>query len=102
MKAFNSLRAQDLASRGHRDLPVEERTALLVAGDDQDAKRVVAEVVEDIEFAPVDTGSLRDGGRLQQAGGPLYVRVITGADARAVLRRPEDAPGAGPDPAAHP
>ncbi len=102
VKAFNSLQARELATRGDRGAPVESRTAILVAGDDQDAKRVVAQLVEDIGFAPVDTGSLRDGGRLQQAGGPLYARVITAADARAALRRAEEAPGAGREPAAHP
>jgi predicted dinucleotide-binding enzyme len=91
VKAFNTLRAPDLASRGAPDRPVEERTALFIAGDDQEAKRIVAQLVDDIGFAPIDTGTLRDGGRLQQAGGPLYGRVITGADAAAALTRGEQA-----------
>lgn len=99
VKAFNHLRAQDLATRGDpRKVPVEERTALFVAGDDAEAKLVVATLVQDVGFAPVDTGSLRDGGRLQQAGGPLYTRVLSGVDARAALRRAEGAGSA----AAHP
>ena len=99
VKAFNTLPAKELATRGARDTPIDERIALLVAGDDQDAKAMVAHLVQDIGFAPIDTGSLRDGGRLQQAGGPLYGRLITGADVRAVLRSAEEArrgaPGAG-------
>ncbi|BDG02950.1 NADPH-dependent F420 reductase [Anaeromyxobacter oryzae] len=95
VKAFNTLYAKDLASRGAPGRPVDERTALLLAGDDADAKAVVAQLVDDIGFAPIDTGSLRDGGRLQQAGGPLYIRVITGAEARAALRRGEEARAAG-------
>ncbi len=90
VKAFNHLRAPDLASRGTPDRPMDERTALFVAGDDDEAKRVVAQLVDEIGFAPIDTGSLRDGGRLQQAGGPLYIRVMTGADVQAALQRGEE------------
>ncbi len=86
VKAFNTLHARDLASRGDPDLPIGERIAILVAGDDQAAKAVAAEIVDDIGFAPVDTGSLRAGGRLQQAGGPLYTRVMTGGEARVAVR----------------
>jgi predicted dinucleotide-binding enzyme len=98
VKAMNHLFAKDLASRGDASLPVKQRTALFLAGDDPQAKQVVARLAEEIGFAPVDTGSLRDGGRLQQAGGPLYTRVMTGADAEDLLRRQQPA-GQG---AAHP
>ncbi len=86
VKAFNTLFARDLASRGRPELPVDERTAILVAGDDRPAKEIVSRLVEDIGFAPVDTGGLRDGGRLQQPGSPLYARRLTGAEARAAIR----------------
>lgn len=86
VKTLNHLRARDLATRGAPDRPVELRTALFLAGDDQEAKAVVAGLVDDVGFAPVDTGGLRAGGLLQQAGGPLYLRVMTGAEARDALR----------------
>jgi predicted dinucleotide-binding enzyme len=86
VKAFNTLPAADLARRGRTDLPVEERTAIPVAGDDADAKRLVAGLVLEVGFAPVDSGTLREGGRLQQPGGPLYARLVNGADAAAALR----------------
>ncbi len=86
VKAFNSLMAKDLAARGARDRPLDDRTVLLVAGDDEDAKFSVAQLVRDVGFTPVDTGSLRDGGRIQQAGGPLYLRVMTGSELRALLQ----------------
>jgi predicted dinucleotide-binding enzyme len=86
VKAFNTLFARDLASSGRPDLPVDERTAILLAGDDPQAKELVSRLVEEIGFAPVDTGGLRDGGRLQQPGSPLYARRLTGAEARAALR----------------
>jgi predicted dinucleotide-binding enzyme len=85
VKAFNHLRAADLAERGHPDLAYGERAALLLAGDDQDAKRTVAGLIGQLGFAPVDTGPLREGGKLQQAGGPLYIRVLTGAEAEGLL-----------------
>jgi predicted dinucleotide-binding enzyme len=57
----------------------------------------VARLVEEIGFAPVDTGKLREGGRLQQAGGPLYTQVLSGSDAEGVLHR-EQAQGQGAAP----
>ena len=63
--------------------------ALFVAGDDQDAKRAVARLIEDIGGTPVDTGGLRDGGRLQATGGPLagQGRLLEVDEARDLLTR---------------
>lgn len=94
VKGFNHLRARDLASRGAPELPVEARTALFLAGDEPEAKAIVAGLVDDVGFAPIDTGPLREGGLLQQPGGPLYLRVLTGREAREALK------GAGGSPAA--
>jgi len=86
VKAFNTLYAKDLASRGRPELPLDERTAILLASDDPQAWEIVSRLVEEIGFAPVDTGGLRDGGRLQQPGSPLYGRRLSGAEARAAVR----------------
>lgn len=66
-----------------------ERRALFVAGDDAGAKQVVARLVRDIGGEPMDTGSLREGGRLQGTGGPLagFGRLLGVAEAREVLGR---------------
>lgn len=85
VKAFNTLYAKDLASRGRPDLPLEERTAILLASDDPQAWEIVSRLVEEIGFAPVDTGGLRDGGCLQQPGSPFYGRRLSGAEARAAV-----------------
>ena len=78
--------AQMLADGGRPDAPVDERLALFVAGDDADAKRRVMELIEEIGFAALDTGSLADGGRRQQPGSPIYTtQELTGAEARAKL-----------------
>lgn len=82
VKAFNTIYFQHLATRGRKDVPIDERHAIFLAGDDAEAKKVVAKLIEDIGFAPVDTGSLREGGRRQQPGSDIYNQVINGRDAR--------------------
>lgn len=85
VKAFNTIRAGHLAERGRPDLPVDERHAVFVAGDDAEAKALVSRLVEEIGFAPVDTGGLREGGRMQEPRSPLYDRAMTGREARAAV-----------------
>jgi 8-hydroxy-5-deazaflavin:NADPH oxidoreductase len=86
VKAFNAIYYEHLAGRGRKDLPVEERHAIYVAGDDPAAKAAVERLIEDIGFAPVDTGSLREGGRLQQPDSPIYNQTFTAREARAFFR----------------
>lgn len=85
VKAFNTIYHEHLASRGRKDLPLEQRHAIYIAGDDAKAKDVVAELISDIGFAPVDTGSLREGGRMQQPDSPIYNETYTAAQARALI-----------------
>lgn len=70
VKAFNTMPFRDL--RGGAFRSGKDRWAIYVAGDDVEAKRVVSGLIEEIGFVPVDTGSLRDGGRLQQPGSAIY------------------------------
>ena len=76
VKAFNTINWQRLGSEGATEAPREERLAIPVAGDDAEAKRLVAELIEQIGFAALDTGSLADGGRLQQPGAPFFNRPL--------------------------
>ncbi len=85
VKAFNTIWHEHLGTRGRTDLPLDERHAVFIAGDDAEANAVVSRLIEEIGFAPVETGGLRDGGRRQQPGAPLYNRVLTGAEARALV-----------------
>jgi 8-hydroxy-5-deazaflavin:NADPH oxidoreductase len=76
-----------------------ESNALFLAGDDADAKRIVAGLIRDIGGEPFDNGDLREGGRLQASGGgPLagHGRLLTPNEARALLARalPADTVGA--------
>lgn len=86
VKAFNTIYYQPLATGGRRDLPVDDRLAIFVAGDDAEATDAVARLIEEIGFAPVATGALREGGQRQQAGSPIHNRQMTGSEARAALR----------------
>lgn len=85
VKGFNTIWFEHLRSRGNTSLPVAERRAIFIAGDNYEAKRVVSELIESIGFAAVDTGGLADGGASQQPGTAIYNRDITAHEAEAVL-----------------
>lgn len=53
------------------------RLVLFMAGDDSDAKDIVLKLIEEIGFTPVDTGSLREGGRKQQPDSSIYNHPMT-------------------------
>lgn len=50
--------------------PTKPKTTILVSGDDDEAKRVVLELLNQVGFAGVDLGPLANG-RLYDVGGPL-------------------------------
>lgn len=85
VKAFNTIYWEHLAGQGRADLPLAKRRAIFLAGDDVEAKRVVSRLIEEIGFAPVDTGTLREGGRSQQPGTPVYNRNLTQEEAVGIL-----------------
>jgi predicted dinucleotide-binding enzyme len=85
VKAFNTIWFEHLRTQGNKKLPVDERRAIFVAGNDDEAKKIVAGLIEEIGFAPVDTGDLADGGRAQQPGSGIYNQNLTGREAFAIL-----------------
>src|SRR5215213_5886993 len=85
VKGFNTIWFEHLAKQGDAGLPVGDRRAIFIAGDDEEAKRTVARLVEEIGFAAVDTGSLAEGGRRQQVGTPVYNKELTARAAAEVL-----------------
>jgi 8-hydroxy-5-deazaflavin:NADPH oxidoreductase len=87
VKAFNTIWFKHLADRGRLELPIEERHAIFVAGDDAAAKQAVIGLIESIGFGAVDTGSLAEGGRRQQPNTALYNKVMTVSEARAAASR---------------
>lgn len=86
VKAFNTIHYRRLAHEGRKAVPCDQRLAIFIAGDDAAAKATVATLIEEIGFAPVDTGSLRDGGRMQEPGSPIYNQPLTAAEAREMIR----------------
>jgi hypothetical protein len=70
VKAFNTIYAQHLMERG-RPAGKDGRIALPVAGDDDDAKQVVLQMIEELGFDGVDAGGLDESWR-QQPGTPVY------------------------------
>ena len=88
VKSFNTMNFRALGSEGRPDAPRAERLAIYVAGDDDDAKRVVAGLIDEIGFAPIDTGSLHEGGARQQPGAPIYNNPMTAQEAEAAVTSP--------------
>lgn len=83
VKAFNSIRAQHLLERG-QPAGTPGRIALPVAGDDERAKRVVLELVDDLGFDGVDAGGLDESWR-QEPGTPVYGADLDADGVRAAL-----------------
>lgn len=84
VKAFNTIYFANLRERGRPDAPAEQQLAIPLAGDDEEAKRIVAQLIAAIGFAPVDTGTLADG-RRQQPGTPVYTKTVGPGEARELL-----------------
>ena len=83
VKAFNTMGWKTLETGGQT--ADQERLTIFLAGDDVTAKTTVATLIEGIGFAPLDTGSLREGGRRQQPGSPFYGRPMTLREAKRIL-----------------
>lgn len=84
VKAFNTIHFGRLRDNGRPDAPVEERETVFVAGDDEEAKGIVSGLIEEIGFAPVDTGTLAES-RRQEPGSPVYNVPMRPDEAREAL-----------------
>lgn len=85
VKAFNTIWFEHLKTLGNKDLPLENRRVIFIAGDDKDAKKTVSDLIEEIGFAAYDTGNLREGGQNQQPNTAIYNQNITLSEAPAIL-----------------
>ena len=65
MKAFNHIYAAQLTTDG-RPADTKNRRALVIAGDNQDAKARVTGLIDQFGFDTVDAGPLKDGWRIQR------------------------------------
>ena len=73
VKAFNHMIVSNLEAD-----PVVDgaRRVAFVSADDDDAKKRVGTLLETFGYSVIDLGNLRDGGLIQQAGGPLAGRDL--------------------------
>jgi hypothetical protein len=83
IKAFNNIYASHLLEKGQPQ-GTPGRIALPVAGDDQAAKSVVMELVDELGFDPVDAGGLDESWR-QQPESPVYGTDFDAAGVREAL-----------------
>lgn len=65
VKAFNHIYAAELTTHG-QPAGSKNRRALVIAGDDQEAKRVVTRLLDQFGFDTVDAGPLAEGWRIQR------------------------------------
>jgi hypothetical protein len=73
VKAFNHMTVPNLEAG-----PVANgaRRVAFVSADDNDAKKRVETLLKTFGYSVIDLGDLRDGGLVQQAGGPLAGRDL--------------------------
>jgi hypothetical protein len=84
VKAFNAIQWMRLRNDGG-PAGDPERLGIPISGDDTEAKRTVSELIDEIGFDPVDAGTLAEGGRKHQTGGPAYTQGLPTAELRARL-----------------
>jgi hypothetical protein len=84
VKAFNAILWSRLRDDG-RPAGDSERVGIPISGDDEDAKRTVAELIDQIGFDAVDAGTLAEGGRKHQPGSPAYTEGLHTGELRARL-----------------
>jgi predicted dinucleotide-binding enzyme len=68
VKAFNSITMANFEKGPQQG---EARRVLFVSGDDVASKQTVQDLITELGYAAIDLGSLDEGGRMQQPGGPL-------------------------------
>jgi predicted dinucleotide-binding enzyme len=81
VKAFNAIVWTNLRDGG-KPAGAPDRIGIPMSGDDSDAKRVVAQLMDEIGFDAVDAGTLAEGGRKHQVGAPGYTRGLPTAELR--------------------
>jgi predicted dinucleotide-binding enzyme len=84
VKAFNGINWEHLRDYS-REPGDSERIAIPISGDDSEAKRLVAELIDGMGFDAVDAGTLGEGGRKHQPGTPPYGTDMRTDELRAYL-----------------
>ncbi|HMA91688.1 MAG TPA: NADPH-dependent F420 reductase [Polyangiaceae bacterium] len=90
VKAFNHIRAEELITDG-KLRGAKDRRALVIAGNDKQAKDVVVQLIDQFGFDTVDAGSLSESWRIQRdtpGYGPRRTAEQLRADLAAATRPP--------------
>ncbi|MBS2027582.1 MAG: NAD(P)-binding domain-containing protein [Deltaproteobacteria bacterium] len=91
VKAFNTIRADELRGRAHSQAPV----AVVFSTDSQGAASVVDKLVRDCGFAPLNLGPLSNG-LLQEPGSVYFLKVMDLDEALRIAKELESAEGMPP------
>jgi hypothetical protein len=86
VKAFNTIWFKHLAEEGDVKLQFNERRVIPFAGDDKKAKAKVSKLIDEIGFGPLDTGTLKEGSKLQGVHGALYSKDLKVKDSISILK----------------
>jgi predicted dinucleotide-binding enzyme len=84
VKAFNAIHWQHLRDLG-RPSGDPRRIAIPISGDDQEAKRIVEELIDQIGFDAVAAGTLSQGGRKHQPGSSVVTEDLSAGELRTRL-----------------
>jgi 8-hydroxy-5-deazaflavin:NADPH oxidoreductase len=86
-KAFNTLTSGFQAEAAGRTGP--DRVVMFLCGDDEEAKRVVAGLIDDAGFVPVDMGTIADAAPMEtpRREGAVYGEEFHEDEARAFVAR---------------
>ena len=83
VKAFNHIPSDDITAQAEPS-GTENRRALAVYSDDENAKGLVSSLIDEIGFDPYDGGTLADSWRIQRDT-PAYGPRFTAAELEAKL-----------------
>jgi 8-hydroxy-5-deazaflavin:NADPH oxidoreductase len=86
-KAFNTLTSGFQAEAAGRTGP--DRVVMFLCGDDEEAKRVVAGLIDDAGFTPIDIGGTADAAPMEapRRPGAVYGEEVHEDEARAFVER---------------
>jgi 8-hydroxy-5-deazaflavin:NADPH oxidoreductase len=86
-KAFNTMTSGFQAESAGRTGP--DRVVMFLCGDDEEAKRVVAGLIDDAGFTPIDMGGTADAGPMEapRRPGAVYGEEVHEDEARAFVER---------------
>ncbi len=84
IKAFNNLLAHTL-EHGGKSESKQDRIAMVISGDDENAKKIVSQLINDVGFETVNAGALSDSWR-HQPGTPAYCTELNAEELKQALK----------------